>query len=216
MMGWGIVWQNSGLILHGLLMTIMISVASVFFAGILAVILFGLGMRAKLFYNLVTVLINAMRCMPFLVLLYFVYYALPMWHIYLSPIMAGILALSIYNAAYFSELLRAAWKQIPHEQIEAGIAFGHYGFRLLRRIILKPMIQIALPTFGNQTIQIVKDSAFLVIITVEELTSAANELQATYYIPFASFLCAALLYWAICLVIEAGIHVSMRRAAMFR
>jgi polar amino acid transport system permease protein len=216
MIGWEIVWQNSGLILQGLLMTIAISIASVFCAATLAVILFGIGLRAKLFYRFTTALINVMRCIPFLVLLYLVYYALPLWHIYLSPVSAGILALSIYNAAYFSELLRAAWKQIPQEQIEAGLAFGHYGFRLLRRIILKPMIQIALPTFGNQTIQVVKDSAFLVIITVEELTYAANELQATYYIPFASFLCAALLYWGICLVIEAGIRVSMRRPEMAR
>ncbi|MGE4483204.1 amino acid ABC transporter permease [Acidocella sp.] len=216
MMGWGIVWQHAGLIFKGLVTTIAISSVSVFCAVLLALMLFGVGLRWKLFDRLITAFINGMRCVPFLVLLYFVYYGLPVLHIYLSPIYAGVLALSFYNAAYFSELLRAAWKQIPHEQVEAGLAFGHYGFRLLRRIILKPMIQIALPTFGNQTIQVVKDSAFLVIITVEELTYSANELQATYYIPFASFLCAALLYWAICLVIEAGIRISTRRAEMMR
>lgn len=216
MNSWLIIWHHGGMILNGLLLTIEISLVSALCAAGLALILFTAGLRLVPVYRLITLFIDLMRCVPFLLLLYFVYYALPVWHIYLSSVGAGILALTIYNAAYFSELLRAAWKQIPHEQIEAGLAFGHYGARLLRRIILRPMIQIALPTLGNQTIQIVKDSAFLVVITAEELTYSANELQATYYIPFASFLCAALLYWAICLVIEAGMRISMRRAALMR
>lgn len=216
MKGWLIVWQHRGMILHGLLTTFGISAIATACAFLLAIALFTAGLRIQAAARMITALIDLMRCVPFLLFLYLIYYGLPAWHIVLDPRVAGITALTLYNAAYFAELLRAAWVQLPHEQIEAGHAFGYYGLRLLLRIILKPLILIALPTLGNQTIQIIKDSAFLVIITVEELTYSANELQATYYIPFASFLCAALLYWALCLIVEFGVRASLRQAAFIR
>ena len=69
---------------------------------------------------------------------------------------------------------------------------------------------------GNQLIQIIKDSAFLVIIAVQELTFAANSIQATYYIPFASFVCAMALYWLLCLAVEAGVRAVVVKAEMQR
>jgi polar amino acid transport system permease protein len=216
MKGWLIVWQHHSLILHGLFTTVEISAIATVCAFLLALALFAVGLRFRIASSAVTALIDLMRCVPFLLFLYLIYYGLPTWHIMLDPLMAGIVSLTIYNAAYFAELLRAAWVQIPHEQIEAGHAFGHHGLRLLRRIVFKPLFMIGLPTFGNQTIQIIKDSAFLVIITVEELTYSANELQATYYIPFASFLCAALLYWMLCLIVEYGLRASLRHADLIR
>ena len=74
----------------------------------------------------------------------------------------------------------------------------------------------ALPNLGNQVIQIIKDSAFLVIITVRELTYAANEIQSTFYVPLASFVCAALLYWVLCLGVETGVRAMLRRAELAR
>jgi polar amino acid transport system permease protein len=50
------------------------------------------------------------------------------------------------------------------------------------------------------------------IITVKELTYAANEIQATYYIPLASFLLAMLLYWLLCLGVECGVRTLLRLA----
>ncbi|MGC9270194.1 amino acid ABC transporter permease [Acidiphilium sp.] len=204
------------MILHGLVTTFEISAIATACAFSAALAFFALGLRFRPAARAVTALIDLMRCVPFLLFLYLIYYGLPAWHITLDPLMAGIVSLTLYNAAYFAELLRAAWVQIPHEQIEAGHAFGYHGLRLLRRIIFKPLFMIALPTLGNQTIQIIKDSAFLVIITVEELTYSANELQATYYIPFASFVCAGLLYWMLCLIVEFGVRASLRHADLIR
>lgn len=212
MTGWLVVWHHRDMMLRGLLATFEISAVASICAAILALPLFALGLRSRFVALSVTWLIDLMRVTPFLLFLYLVYYALPAWHIMLGPVTAGVVALALYNAAYFTELLRAAWLQIPHEEIEAGLAFGHHGFGLLRRVIIERLLLIALPTLGNQTIQIVKDSAFLVIITVEELTYTANELQATYYIPFAGYVTAALLYWALCLLIEASMRALLGRA----
>jgi polar amino acid transport system permease protein len=105
------------------------------------------------------------------------------------------------------ELLRGAWQELPVTMIESGKAFGFRGLTLLRRIILPPILLRAMPMIGNQMIQIVKDSAFLTVIAVSELTHEMTGIQATYFIPFAAFVTAVLLYWCICLAIEAGTGV---------
>jgi polar amino acid transport system permease protein len=55
---------------------------------------------------------------------------------------------------------------------------------------------------GNQLIICLKDTAFLCIITVQEITAAANSVQATYFIPFNAFIVAIALYWAISILLE--------------
>jgi polar amino acid transport system permease protein len=96
--------------------------------------------------------------------------------------------------------------------VEAGQAFGFHGWGLLLRVILPPVVLSSIPMLGNQMVQIIKDSAFLIIIAVQELTYAADEIQATYYVPFASFICAVLLYWLLCLGVESGVRVVLRAA----
>lgn len=81
--------------------------------------------------------------------------------------------------------------------IEAAVAQGFSRYKIFRRIILPNILSSALPLMGNQLIICLKDTAFLSIITVEEITAAANSVQATYFIPFNAFIVAIGLYWAI-------------------
>jgi polar amino acid transport system permease protein len=120
--------------------------------------------------------------------------------------------LTLYNAAYMAEILRGAWMVQPREPLEAGMAFGFHGIGLFRRIILPPLLLAAGPVIGNQIIQIIKDSAFLTIIALPELTHAASSIQSRHYVPFAAFITAVLLYWGLCLIIEAGVN-SIGRVA---
>ena len=78
------------------------------------------------------------------------------------------------------------------------------GLNLFRRIVLPPVILAAIPMIGNQLIQIIKDSVFPTIIAVPELTDEASSIQATYFVPFAAFVTAVLLYWGLRIIVEAG------------
>jgi polar amino acid transport system permease protein len=162
--------------------------------------------------RLATLYVDAMRCAPFLLFVYLIYFGLPTAGIRLSNWWAGAVALILYNTAYMAELLRGAWAGLPTPMIEAARAYGFHGFGLVRRIILPQVFTVALPMIGNQLVQIVKDSAFLTVIAVGELTHQMNGIQATYFIPFAAFITAVLLYWAICLVIEGGSGLLSRFA----
>jgi polar amino acid transport system permease protein len=151
--------------------------------------------------------VDAGRCIPFLLLTYIVYFGLPAVGIVLDKWTAAIATLVLYNTAYIAEILRAGWASLPAGQTLAARAFGYRGFPLTRRIILPQLVIAVGPVIGNQLIQLIKDSAFLSIITVPELTFAANAVQSYYFVPFESFLVATLLYWALC----AGIEWLVRR-----
>jgi polar amino acid transport system permease protein len=149
--------------------------------------------------------VEAGRTIPILMLIYLVFYGLPVFGITLTSWTTAILSLVFYNTAYIAEILYSAWISLPRGQIEAARAFGYTGFNLLRRIMLPQILISMSPVLGNQFIQVLKDSAFLAVITVPELTHAARRVQADYFVPFESFVFAALLYWVLCLVIEAGV-----------
>ncbi len=199
------IWGQRDLVLAGLLNTVILLVSSGIASLVLGALLTPLLMsRQKLVARAAAAYVDAMRCAPFLLFVYLIYFGLPTLGLRLSNWWAGAIALILYNTAYMAELLRGAWQELPETLIESGKAFGFSGFALLRRIILPPVFLRAMPMVGNQVIQIVKDSAFLTVIAVDELTHEMTSIQSTYFIPFAAFVTAVLLYWCICLAIEAG------------
>lgn len=151
------------------------------------------------------ILVDGARSVPFLILTYMVYYGLPSLGLTLNSWTTAISTIVIYNTAYIAEILRSAWTNLPPGQTEAGRAYGFASFKLLQRITLPQILIISAPVIGNQLIQLVKDSAFLAVITVPELTYVARDVQAVHFVPFESFIFAAVLYWFLCLIIEFGI-----------
>ena len=163
----------------------------------------------------VRAVIDLLRAIPFLMLVFLFYYCLPVFGFRFSSWTCGLVSLIIYNTAYFAEILRGAWAHLPREQEEAGRAFGFYGFALTRRIILPQILISAGPVLGNQMITLIKNSSFLMVITIPELTFAANQLQAIYFTPLETLLVAVLLYWLLCSAVEATVRV-MDRVSMVR
>jgi polar amino acid transport system permease protein len=211
-----IVWSERALLLSGLANTTIISTLAAIVSLVLGFTLTpALMSRQASVSRIARGFVDAMRCVPFLLFAYIVYYGFPSLGIRLDNWTSGLAALTIYNAAYMAEILRGAWASQPREPIEAGIAFGFSEIRLFRRIILPPLLLSAGPVIGNQVIQIIKDSAFLTIIALPELTHAASSIQSRRYIPFAAFITAVFLYWGLCLVVEAGV-TSVGRLAEAR
>jgi polar amino acid transport system permease protein len=213
----GIVWSERSLLMSGLGNTTILSLLSGAAALMIGFILTPALMSKQpwLAWS-VRGFVDGMRCVPFLLFAYIVYYGLPSLGLRFDNWTSGLVALTIYNAAYMAEILRGAWAVQPREPIEAGVAFGFSSLSLFRRIVLPPLLLAAGPVIGNQMIQIVKDSAFLTIIALPELTHAAASIQSRHYIPFAAFISAVFLYWALCLVIEAGVSTIDRMAAARR
>ncbi|HVZ51665.1 MAG TPA: amino acid ABC transporter permease [Pseudolabrys sp.] len=208
-----VVWQHRDLIINGFGNTLIIVALSATGALVLGALLtIPLMSRNGAVRRIATAYVDVMRCVPFLLFVYLLYFGFPSLGLRFDNWTAGIIALTLYNTAYMGEVLRATWAGLPKELIEAGHAFGFSGLRLFRRIILPPVLYASLPLIGNQLIQVVKDSAFLTIIAVAELTHEATSLQTTYFVPFASFVAAVLLYWVTCVCIESTIGYANRYA----
>ena len=213
MNGFTIVWQHRDMIIGGFENTLMIvALAAIGSFTLGALLTIPLMSRHRGVVSLATVYVDTMRCVPFLLFVYLIYFGLPSLGIQFDNWSSGVVALILYNAGYMAELLRAAWANLPKELIEAGHAFGFVGWGLFRRIILPPVLFSAIPLIGNQLIQIVKDSAFLTVIAVGELTHQATSLQTTYFVPFASFIAAVVLYWVTCVTIEGTVGFANRFA----
>ncbi|WNC95283.1 amino acid ABC transporter permease (plasmid) [Paraburkholderia sp. FT54] len=209
----GIVWLHRDMLLSGLVNTVILSVSAALSALLIgALVSTVLVRRARVAGHIVRFLIDVARCTPFLLFAYIVYYGLPSLGLRFDNWGAGVLALIVYHSSYMAEIIGSAWLSLPRDPIEAGHAFGYSGLRLFHRIVMPPLAMNAAPVVGNQIIQIVKDSAFLTIIALPELTNAASAIQSQYFVPFAAFITAMLLYWALCLVVEAFVSVLGRMA----
>jgi len=208
-----IVWAHKDRLLDGFANTVWLCVlATVIALAVASPITMALMAQKRPMRTLARGLVDGMRCIPFLLLAYIIYYGLPTLGIRFNNWTAGLCALVVYNACYIAEILRGAWASLPREHIDAGHAFGFSGWRLYRRIILPPILMACVPVMGNQMIQIIKDSAFLTIIAVPELTHEASAIQSMYYVPFAAFISAVLLYWVLCRIVEMLVGLIERRA----
>ncbi len=212
-----IVWQHRDVLLDGFMRTVLLTtittIAAILMGAILATLMQS---RFKLLFSIIQIFVDTMRCIPFLLFAYLLYYGLPTFGIRMSSWSTGLLALIVYSSAYVTEILRGAWAALPRDTIEAGEAFGFSRFNLFRHIILAPLMFATAPLIGNQIIQIVKDSAFLMVITVPELTYAATYIQSTYFTPFAAFIAALVLYWCLTMLVETVVAFIDRRAVMRR
>jgi len=201
-----VIWQEVPQFAVGLWNTVWLCAVGTALSLILGVVfLLPLMSQEKAIRLPAQALVDIARSIPFLMLAYLVYYGLPSWGVTLDSWTTAVSTIAIYNTAYIAEILRGAWANLPPGQTEAARAYGFTGFELLRRITLPQIVLASAPVIGNQLIQVIKDSAFLSVITIPELTFTARAVQATYFVPFESFIVAAVLYWVLCLVIEYGI-----------
>ncbi|UXI03723.1 ABC transporter permease [Photobacterium sp. TY1-4] len=120
----------------------------------------------------------------------------------LSPFIAGTIALGLVFAGYAGEVLRGAWQALDRGQIEAGLAIGLCRSQIFVRIELPQLIRLALPGLGNLWINLVKDTALVSVIALNDLMRMANVAVGATKKPFVFFLAVCLIYWTICLCFE--------------
>jgi len=200
---WSIVWSARERFFNGLLVTLeLFIIAAVVGLAIGIALCYIMEHQNRVVDRLIIGFVSLMRAIPFLILAYLLYYGLPELGISMEAWSAGLLALVIYHGAYFFEILRSQRRLFSAGYIEAAISQGFSRYKIFRRIILPNLFSSSLPLMGNQLIICLKDTAFLSIITVQEITAAANGVQSTYFIPFNAFIVAIGLYWVISILLE--------------
>lgn len=115
-----------------------------------------------------------MRGTPLLLQLIFVFYGLPVVHIIFERYDAAIFAFILNYTAYFAEIFRGGFQAIPEGQYESAKVLRLTRWQTLRKIVIPQVVKIVVPSIGNETINLIKDSSLVYVIGLGDLLRAGN------------------------------------------
>ena len=214
-------------LLEGAAITLAVALSSLFIAVLLGLA----GAAAKLSRSLLwrriaTVYTTLIRSVPDLVLMLLIFYGGQMavnvlapklgYDAYLDidPFVAGVLTIGFIFGAYLTETFRGAIMAIPPGQAEAGRAYGMSGAQVLRRIVLPQMVRLALPSFANNWLVLVKSTALVSVIGLNDMMQRAGQAAGNTREPFTFYLAVAVLYLAITTVSVVVLREVERRSSI--
>ena len=164
---------------------------------------------------LIQAYIELIRNTPFLVQLFFFFFALPEIGLRWSPYTAALTAMVVNLGAYATEIIRAGIESIPKGQIEAGQALSLKTHQIFRLIILKPALRAIYPALTSQFILLMLSSAVVSVISADDLTSVAANLQSQTFRSFEIYIVVTLIYLTLALSFSALFRVIQRRVLSY-
>lgn len=197
-------WDNIGFLLDGLRVTVEVALFT-----ILISIIFGFTLGIIRYFEIPVVskvvgwLVDIIRNLPLLLIIFFTYFALPQLGISLNVFWSTVVAMSIFEASMISEILRGGLKALPNGQMEAGLATGLKKSNVMYHILLPQATKEILPSLVSQLIALIKDTSLATIITLPELTHNAKIIygqDTSYVIPM--FIALAGFYFIICFALS--------------
>ena len=147
-----------------------------------------------------------------LVLMFWMFFALPLFGWQLVPMWAGVSALGLTYGAYGSEIVRGALAAVPTEQREAGVALSFTKMQRLRRIELPQAWPEMVPPFNNLLIELLKGTALVSVITVADMTFAGNLVRLGDNKSAPVYTLLLVLYFALAFVLTRGMRALERQA----
>ncbi|MEM8871620.1 MAG: amino acid ABC transporter permease [Pseudomonadota bacterium] len=202
-----------GELIIGLGMTFVLSISSFLLA-----VLIGLVMALARLSDLVIgkalslALLEFLRNMPLLVLVYLFYYVLgPIfgW----DRVTSAILCLGVFHGALLSEIFRAGILSVAQGQWEGAKSIGMTKTQSYRYIILPQSVPLMLPPLTGEAVQLVKSSAIVSVIAVAELTTVGRNLISETYMSFEIWFTVAVIYLVITLLMSFGVTALEKRVA---
>lgn len=193
-------WMNLNFLLDGLTVTIEVSVISIIFSfiigGLVGILRFA---DIPVFSKILGVVVDIIRNLPLLLIIFFTYFALPQIGIKFDIFWSAVVALTIFESAMLSEIFRAGLNAVPKGQMEAGLSTGLTYVETMQSIILPQAIKSMIPALVSQLISLIKDTSLAVIISLPELTHNAKIIYGqneAYVIPM--FMMMTLMYFVVC------------------
>lgn len=174
--------------------------------------------RFRLLRALALVYVEIARGLSAIILLFIMFFAVPILFDVrgLSPMVAGVLALGLNMGAYGAEIVRGAIRAVPQGQAEATVSLNMTAYQRLRYVVLPQALAIILPPFGNLSIEILKGTALVSLITLSELAFEVQKLRVNRVViedsatTIALYLNALLIYFVIAQVLARLFRLAER------
>ena len=197
-----------------LMLTVVATLGGVFFGTVLALMRLSgkrwLGVPA-------TVYVNGMRSIPLVMVI--------LWFFLLVPFLIGrpigaevsaMVTFIAFEAAYFSEIMRAGIQSIPRGQVSAGLALGMSYGQNMRLVVLPQALRNMLPVLLTQTIILFQDTSLVYAIGAYDMLKGFEVAGKNFGRPIEAYLMAAVLYFVICYALSAMVKRLHQRIAIIR
>ncbi|MBB3351819.1 amino acid ABC transporter permease [Rhizobium lentis] len=194
----GAVFDRAPELFWGSLGTLGLAVAGMILA--LAIGILGVAARTsrnKLVRSPVIAFVEIVRNTPFLVQIFFIYFALPLMGIRLNPTATAVIALGINGGAYAIEIIRGGVESVNKGQVEAGFALGLHKADVFRLIVLKPALRAIYPSLTSQFVMLTLTTSVCTSIAAYELTSAAQRIESDTFRSFEVYFSVTAIYLVI-------------------
>jgi len=204
-----------GPILQGLGVTLQITWISLIVTYIIGLVTALLRLSDSVGARLVSrVYLESVRNTPLLVQLYFIYFVVgPILD--LERLTSAILALSLFEGAYASEIYRAGIVSIHKGQWEAAYSLGLSSFHTYKNIILPQAIRRVLPPLTSQAVSLIKDSSLVSVLAVYEMTMRANAIVAETFLVFEVYFTIAAVYLIITVSLSQIVNLMEKRFKVY-
>lgn len=206
-------YQYYPFLLEALGMTVFIVAVSLVIGSVLGLIAcFGKLSGSGIAYHFWSTFIDIFRTLPELVLIFWIYYCLPLlFDVGMSAMVSGIVALSLLAGAVMAEIFRAGILAVPKGQLEAAAALAIPSHAQWRRVILPQAIRRMMPALMGFLTELLKASALLMAIGVHELMHVANNLGDRTFRYLEFFTAAAVLYFLVIFPLSMAARYLERR-----
>lgn len=183
----------------GFLVTLEVAAIAIVLSFIIAVVIGTIRyMKIPVLSQILGAIVEVIRNLPLLLIIFFTFFALPEIGIQMTIMGAAITALTIFEAAMISEIVRSGLNSVEKGQIEAGRSSGLNYMQTLWHIVLPQGLRRMVPPMVSQFISLLKDTSLAVVIALPELMHNAQVINAqnvNYIIPI--FVFVALMYWVV-------------------
>lgn len=206
-----LIYEARGPFAEGTATTLVILLFSTVLTGVISFVV-GLARLSgsRIIRGLSFVYVEFFRGIALLVQLFWLFFVLPLFGIYLEPITTAIIGLSLCNGAYGAEIVRGAILAVPRVQIEAATALNYSSYQRMRSIIIPQALPLMLPPFSNLTIELLKGTALVSLITIQDLAFQAQTLRQTTMKTLESFTAVLIIYFVIAMVISLIFKIGER------
>ncbi len=212
----GDIWDARGELFQGTLLTLRLSALAMALSLVFAVLgAFARTSGPRWLRMLVSGYVEVIRNTPFLVQIFMLYFGLPSLGLRLDANEGALIALVLNGSAYTIEIVRAGIESVGRGQIEAAGALGLSNLPIFRLVVLPQALRVVMPPLGSQFILLMLNSSVVSVISADELTAAAQDVQSRTFRPFESFITATLIYLLLSLLFT-GVFAAVERSAFGR
>jgi polar amino acid transport system permease protein len=194
---WSIVWLHRADLLHGAMLTVLLTVLTMLVAVPAGIVLALMRLSSsKLLSTASHAFVEFFRNLPLILVVYWAFYVMPvLLHIEFSAFTTGLAALCLNVSAYNAETFRAGIHSIRKGQMEAAIAIGMSRWQAMRKVVIPQAWRRVLPVLASTWVSLFKDTSLVSVIAVGELAHVALQIRSQSFRVLEMLTAMAVIYW---------------------